>query len=193
MLPAFIYNVLAIDEQDRREEFRLYNIERRAMREASDPFALTDTHFKQLFRLTKDMAHFVRNTILPHMHNTDNVVAISPTLRCFAVFNFLATGSYQRSVGQSFFLSMSQQAVSIAVNEVCMNIVQHLGHIIRFPRTQEEKNVLKAQFMEQYGFPGTIGAIDCTHIAITAPIEEEHNYVNRKGYHSKNVQIVLIL
>lgn len=46
--------------------------------------------------------------------------------------------------------------------------------------------------MEHIGFPGIIGAIDCTHIAIIRPWEKEHNYLNRKGYHSKNVQIVTV-
>lgn len=38
--------------------------------------------------------------------------------------------------------------------------------------------------------PGVIGCIDCTHIAITRPVEEEHTFFNRKGYHSLNVQMV---
>lgn len=42
--------------------------------------------------------------------------------------------------------------------------------------------------------PGVIGCVDCTHIAITRPGGDdehpEHIYVNRKGYHSINVQLV---
>lgn len=40
------------------------------------------------------------------------------------------------------------------------------------------------------GFPGTIGAIDCTHVAIIARSVEEYNYLNSKGFHSKNIQLV---
>ncbi|KAJ8965380.1 hypothetical protein NQ317_015679, partial [Molorchus minor] len=39
-------------------------------------------------------------------------------------------------------------------------------------------------------FPGTIGAIDGTHVAILKPRLEEHNFINRKGFHSLNVQII---
>ncbi|KAK0151761.1 putative nuclease HARBI1 [Merluccius polli] len=39
-------------------------------------------------------------------------------------------------------------------------------------------------------FPNVIGAIDCTHIAIKAPSEGEYAYVNRKHFHSLNVQII---
>ncbi|KAJ8949689.1 hypothetical protein NQ314_008151 [Rhamnusium bicolor] len=48
----------------------------------------------------------------------------------------------------------------------------------------EEKNLLKARFMQS---TGAIAATDC-HIAIIAV--EEHNYLNRKGFNSKNVQII---
>ncbi|XP_067144810.1 putative nuclease HARBI1 [Centruroides vittatus] len=54
---------------------------------------------------------------------------------------------------------------------------------------------LKQQFYEKYSFPGVIGAIDCCHVAIVSPPVEdinypEHIYVNRKGYHSLNVQLI---
>ena len=46
--------------------------------------------------------------------------------------------------------------------------------------------------MERFNVPGVIGFVDGTHIAITKPkVDVEHQYMNRKGYHSKNVQIVL--
>ena len=38
--------------------------------------------------------------------------------------------------------------------------------------------------------PGVIGCIDCTHIAIVKPDNDEHLFFNRKGYHSLNVQMV---
>lgn len=46
-------------------------------------------------------------------------------------------------------------------------------------------------------FPDVIGAIDCTHIAIVPPkiddpIHPAVAYINRKGYHSLNVQAVSI-
>jgi hypothetical protein len=40
-------------------------------------------------------------------------------------------------------------------------------------------------------FPGVIGLIDGTHIRIQAPSDHEDQYVNRKGYHSINVQVIV--
>uniref|UniRef100_A0AAQ4PXU3 DDE Tnp4 domain-containing protein n=1 Tax=Gasterosteus aculeatus aculeatus TaxID=481459 RepID=A0AAQ4PXU3_GASAC len=38
--------------------------------------------------------------------------------------------------------------------------------------------------------PNTIGAIDCTHVHLQAPCENEWEFINRKGRHSINVQLV---
>ncbi|KAL4709387.1 hypothetical protein ACJJTC_001183 [Scirpophaga incertulas] len=46
------------------------------------------------------------------------------------------------------------------------------------------------RFQRQHNLPGVIGCIDCTHIAIVKPHEEEHTFFNRKGYHSLNVQMI---
>lgn len=61
---------------------------------------------------------------------------------------------------------------------------------ISFPRDNETQLINKARFMDMIGFPRIIGAIDCTHIDGLAANEEKHNYVNRKGFHFKNVQLI---
>lgn len=38
-------------------------------------------------------------------------------------------------------------------------------------------------------FPRTIGAVDGTHIQIDAPTENAVDYINRKGYHSIQLQV----
>ena len=49
----------------------------------------------------------------------------------------------------------------------------------------------KGQFYSLGRFPGVIGAIDGTRIPIIAPSEDEHLFVNRKGFHSINVLTAL--
>lgn len=61
---------------------------------------------------------------------------------------------------------------------------------IKFPTTRREMNIIKENFMRKFQFPGIIGAVDGTHIAILKPRNEEHNFINRKGYHSLNVQLI---
>lgn len=161
------------------------------MREASDPFSIEDVRFVELFRLNKDMTQFVLNGLIPQLNDDSNPVAIPVIIKFFGVLQFYATGTYQRVIGRGFHISMSQQSLSRAINEVTNAIVNSFSEQwVRFPRTAEEKYQIKQRFMEARGFPGVIGAVDCTHVEILKPNIEEHNYINRKGYHSKNIQIV---
>lgn len=62
---------------------------------------------------------------------------------------------------------------------------------VRFPQTLIEREQTKTRFFNQYHLPGCLGIIDGTHIALSAVTNDiEHAYVNRKGFHSINVQIV---
>lgn len=46
------------------------------------------------------------------------------------------------------------------------------------------------RFQRSRGFPNVIGTIDGTHIKIRAPIENANSYINRKEFHSINVQVI---
>ncbi|XP_048251815.1 putative nuclease HARBI1, partial [Haliotis rufescens] len=48
----------------------------------------------------------------------------------------------------------------------------------------------RKEFYNISRFPGVIGCIDGTHVRIQAPSDNEPAFVNRKGYHSINVQAV---
>ncbi|KAK9680537.1 DDE superfamily endonuclease [Popillia japonica] len=92
---------------------------------------------------------------------------------------------------------MSQPSVSRCVNEVvnALNQPAIFNNWVKFPGNLEELNTVRRSFFDKYNFPGIIGCIDCTHVAIfppriVDPNYPEHLYVNRKGYHSINVQLV---
>lgn len=62
---------------------------------------------------------------------------------------------------------------------------------IHFLDNDEDKEKLRQRFYDIAGFPGVIGAIDCTHVKIRSP--GGHNtevYRNRKGFFSINVQTI---
>lgn len=61
------------------------------------------------------------------------------------------------------------------------------GEFIRWPRGRELTGV-QEQFFEIGGFPNVIGAVDGSHIEISAPSVDGNSYVNRKGFHSLNLQ-----
>ncbi|KAL6473467.1 hypothetical protein MHYP_G00170280 [Metynnis hypsauchen] len=68
---------------------------------------------------------------------------------------------------------------------ICMS-----AKYIKFPHDAADQANIKAQCAAIAGFPNVIGAIGCTHTAIKAPSEEEFADVNRKHFHSINVQII---
>lgn len=55
--------------------------------------------------------------------------------------------------------------------------------------TANQKQEIRSVFEDEGGFPGIIGLIDGTHIRIRAPEHEPEAYVNRKKFHSFNVQV----
>ncbi|XP_015778386.1 PREDICTED: putative nuclease HARBI1 [Acropora digitifera] len=46
------------------------------------------------------------------------------------------------------------------------------------------------EFICKGAFPGVVGCVDGTHIRLQRPSQNEADYVNRKGYHSINVQAI---
>lgn len=59
---------------------------------------------------------------------------------------------------------------------------------IKWPSSPTQKSSIKTGFYLAAGFPNVIGCIDGTHVRIQAPSVDENAFVNRKGYHSINVQ-----
>ncbi|CAI5678493.1 unnamed protein product [Oreochromis niloticus] len=66
------------------------------------------------------------------------------------------------------------------INSINLHVVLPPGEPTRF---------IKEGFHKIAGFPGVIGCIDGTHIPIIAPSVNEGDYVNRKSFHSINVQV----
>lgn len=132
--------------------------------------------------------------------------------------SFLATGSYQRIVGITH--NLPQRTTSRCIRQVvdALNHPAVMGKWIVFPKTRQDRGYIKqecvsyyiftilllgtcnalnsitycSRFQSRFGLPGVIGCIDCTHVALVKPNEEEHLFYNRKGYHSLNVQMVIV-
>ncbi|CAG5002234.1 unnamed protein product [Parnassius apollo] len=62
--------------------------------------------------------------------------------------------------------------------------------MVQIVEMEELELVQRFRFQRRFKLPGTVGCIDCTHIAIVMTSDEEHLFFNRKGYHSLNVQMV---
>lgn len=63
---------------------------------------------------------------------------------------------------------------------------------IRWPTLEESQQSMEI-VQRNYGFPGVIGAIDGTHVKIIAPRKDSDSYINRKGFHSIQLQVGLMI
>ncbi|XP_069068753.1 putative nuclease HARBI1 [Pleurodeles waltl] len=124
--------------------------------------------------------------LLPAMRNPN---AIVPMVQVLSVLHFLATGSFQFTVGLA--AGMSQLMFSIVLWDVLSAFQKHLDSYIRFPQPAELATV-KADFYELGHIRHVIGAIDGTHIALVLPSANKQVYQNLKSFHSINVQMVCL-
>ncbi|KAG5865249.1 hypothetical protein JTB14_038012 [Gonioctena quinquepunctata] len=99
MLPLYRLIFEEINEDGRLHQILQNNIERRIMRDESDPFSFSDNQFKSLYRLTKDMVNHLIQQLLPHMNNSPHPNAVDPTLRIFAASFFLQMVLINESLG----------------------------------------------------------------------------------------------
>nr|CAD7463356.1 unnamed protein product [Timema tahoe] len=113
-----------------------------------------------------------------------------------AALRFYACGGYQSTVGQDSTVAIAQSSISRAIDEVTRAINDHLfNRWVRLDLHPASLATLRQGFDMENNFPGVIGAIDCTHVAIVAPpiddpVYRERDYFNRKQFHSINVQLV---
>uniref|UniRef100_UPI003AAED5E2 putative nuclease HARBI1 n=1 Tax=Centroberyx gerrardi TaxID=166262 RepID=UPI003AAED5E2 len=114
-------------------------------------------------------------------HVTDRNGALSPALQVLISLRFYASGSFQNTVADMVNVSRST-AVSLALQD-------RAHQYVRLP-TQQEATHTKERFRRDSGIPGIFGCIDGTHVRIQAPSKNEYLFVNRKGFHSINVQVV---
>ncbi|XP_058984125.1 putative nuclease HARBI1 [Musca domestica] len=182
------FKLIAMDLENQAEiNFRAQ--ERRIPRNVDDPFDLIDQEFKKLYRLRKDTIYDIICAIGSNLESS-RITGIKPEKMVLSSIRFFATGSFQRSVGEQWGISLSQPSVSRCLHGVTDSINQVvLRQWVKFPKTTYERNIMKETFRScLYPFEGCIGAIDCTHVAILAPARNVGAYVNHHGYHSLNVQ-----
>lgn len=114
-------------------------------------------------------------------------VKLYQTLQVMLALRFYASGSFLEIIGDT--MGFDKSTVSRAINDVTKALIAKKNRFIKWPNHEE---ILKSKqnFFSRGGFPGVIGCIDGTHVRIQAPLEDEAVYVNRKGFHSINVQAI---
>nr|CAI5865444.1 unnamed protein product [Callosobruchus analis] len=189
---AALETMLEAAQEDAEAQKKLATELEGMIRQESRPFDLPQERFIELFRLNKELCLTLIQMVEPYLQDPVLTLRkVSKDIIVLAALRFYATGAYQRTIGQDLNLGLSQTSVHRCIHKVTDIIDEHLAKLfIKFPNTSRKRQEIKVEFMNKYGFPGVVGAVDGTHIAILKPEVEEHNFINRKGFHSLNVQVV---
>lgn len=165
-------------------------VERRpnTIRERKDPLQFyTENEMLQEYRMDKETINeLVDKLQLQLERKTARSNALSVEEIVLIALKTLASGSFQNSSKDS--INVAHPTVSKVLNEFCEALLMHTKDYIFWP-SNEELKINMQKFYEVAGFPRVVGAIDGTHIPIISPAENEHLYVNRKNFHSVNVQV----
>ncbi|KAJ8953404.1 hypothetical protein NQ318_023521 [Aromia moschata] len=97
---------------------------------------------------------YIINVLNPYLAEGMYSNSIPNYIKIFAALRFYATGSYQRDIGLSYNVSLSQSSVHRCIHQVTQVIEEVLApNEVSFPKTQPEQNRIKEVFMQRFGFP----------------------------------------
>ena len=115
--------------------------------------------------------------------------AIPVPVQVGSTLGFLATGTFQQEIGDRY--GISQPSISRTMPAVLAAILSLSERYIKFPYTNDQRTGIKRDFYAIARFPNVIGAVDWyTHVRMKPPSINDYAYINRKSYHSVNVQII---
>ncbi|XP_053317090.1 putative nuclease HARBI1 [Spea bombifrons] len=161
----------------------------RIFRERTGLEGLTDEEVVERYHLPKgailDLYELIRVDIDPLTQRSHAIPGMVKLLNCL---HFFTSGSFQTKA--SAVGGVSQSTFSRFLVPVIQALKKHVHVFIGFPTNHADWQALKRGFFQVAGLPHVIGAIDCTHVALSAPHEREEIYRNKKGYHSVNVQVI---
>jgi len=100
---------------------------------------------------------------------------------------YMANQATVRRIADKF--GMSESSVIKSRRNVTGALNTLLETFVKWPAQLDIVQTSDA-FLSKSGISGIIGAIDGTHIPISAPFENHEYYVNRKGFHSILMQAV---
>ena len=151
---------------------------------------LCEAEVKSRYRFSRDSIQFITDMLATDLERpTERNRALKPQEQVLVALRFFASGSFLEVVGDTVG-GIPKCTVSRIISRVSTALARKQHEFIRWPSTANERQEIKQGFFEKGGFPGVIGCIDGTHVRIQGPSAHENDFVNRKGFHSINVQAI---
>uniref|UniRef100_A0AAY5KEH2 Putative nuclease HARBI1 n=1 Tax=Esox lucius TaxID=8010 RepID=A0AAY5KEH2_ESOLU len=129
------------------------------------------------FRFGKADIEYLVNLLRPKLqHRTQRSHSLSVEDQILIALRFYACGTFYQVVGH--YMGVVKSAVCDVVRDVSIALASLVNEFVSFSKDNQIAQA-KCSFFLLGNMPNTIGAIDCTH-----------EFINRKGRHSINVQLV---
>lgn len=164
----------------------------RIFRDRNNPLDfLSDEELFRNYRFSRrGILHLVDLFGAPLRRRSRRNHALHPVQQLLIALRFYGTGTAHHVFAELF--GVEKSTVSVVITTVTEVIASRVNQYIKFPRSEEEFRTVKQAFHNISRFPGVIGVVDCTHVRLfKAPLKDaEAGYVNRKGWHSINVQLM---
>ena len=150
----------------------------------------TDEEIRDRYRFRRDSFQFICDIVDADLRRpTRRNHALSVETQVLASMRFLASGClYQVDAD---VLGIDKSSVCRVLTGCCEALVSKSDRFFKFPFMDAEKNENKLKFYKMGGFPSYILCVDGFHVRIGTPHTDENAFVNRKGYHSINVQAMM--
>ena len=145
-----------------------------------------EVEIKMLFRFERVKILEITNDLrFVIEHRTGRNKALSSLHQVCIFLRFVATGCMQTSVAT--WINVDKSTISRTIWRVARGIPEVYNEQFRI-----NVNSSRDGFLRKFGLPNIIEAIDCTHVKILAPPTNLHpdEYINRKNFHSINVQVI---
>lgn len=150
---------------------------------------LTERELRERYRFGRNSLNYLVNLLEPELkRGTSKTTALSVEQQVCIALRYYASGSFLQVVGDT--LGFDKSTVSRTIDAVTNALLARKNDFIKWPLQQDICDQIKLGFYGMANFPNVIGCIDCTHVRIQAPTEDEPSFVNRKCYHSINTQAV---
>lgn len=140
------------------------------------------------FRFGKGDINFIADLVRPKLQRrTRRSNSVSVEEQVLIALCFYASGTFYQVVGDD--IGVDKSTVSEVVTAVSLALASLLSQFVSLPKDNHITQT-KRKFLLLGKMPSTIGVIDCTHVHIQAPHQRKWEYINRKGRHSINIQLM---
>lgn len=151
----------------------------------------TEVNFRKHFRLSKETFQEIVREIGPEIAKEERTKGKRPLTvekQILICLWYVCNTTSMREIALLFGLSTS--TVFECINSVCGALCTIRSRVIAWPDADRQE-AISQNFELESRIPGLVGAIDGTHIALNGIPEGDVDYINRKGYPSLQLQVVV--